>query len=234
MNRPAGGGPEGPQRGDRQVGERQAQPRVEGVQQGQEPLHRRRRGGFLLEPQQPCLLDRADLGPRVEQQAQQDGPGAVAGPGRLEELRREGLEQRGGVADPVGGQRPHPGDDLPGGDLRAGRPPGETGGHDRDLLVERRQEVARDLGEGAAEPRLQPLDPLRERRVGGEDREEGVPDPLGEVEVAHLGRVLVADLRAGAQPADLLERAGDARRVAGELHGGGVGQELAAARRRPP
>jgi hypothetical protein len=60
------------------------------------------------------------------------------------------------------------------------------------------------------------------KRVSGE--------AVAEVEVARLRRVRRRQLRARSAAADLLERAGDAERVAGELNGRGVGQELALAR----
>ena len=50
---------------------------------------------------------------------------------------------------------------------------------------------------------------------------------VAEKHVADFRGMGVADSRAFVQPADLLQRPGDSARIASELHGRGVGQELA-------
>ena len=78
----------------------------------------------------------------------------------------------------------------------------------------------------AAERRLQRLDALEQRRMRGEQAAEA--DAVAEQHVADfLGVAAVGELRAFVQAADLLQRAGQARGLAGELHRRGIGQQFA-------
>jgi hypothetical protein len=84
----------------------------------------------------------------------------------------------------------------------------------------------------AAEQRLDRAHSVGDGRVGREPGRERVRERVGEEQVARFTRLRMADPAAAVQPADLGERAGDAPRVARELHGRGVGEELALARHR--
>ena len=83
-----------------------------------------------------------------------------------------------------------------------------------------------DPGEVAVERRIDPTDALDERRMGGEGAQQ-VADGVAEEQVAGLPGLGGLDAGALGQRADLLEGPRDPVRIAGELHGGGVGQELA-------
>ena len=83
--------------------------------------------------------------------------------------------------------------------------------------------------EGAIEARVNGADAFRQRRVRVHQVEERFAHAIAEEHVAGFLGVGRLELRAVAQAADLLQRAGQARRVARELHRRGVGQELALA-----
>ena len=88
-----------------------------------------------------------------------------------------------------------------------------------------------DLGEVAVERGIDPADPLDQRRMGGEGPQE-MADGVAEEQVARLLGLGGVDARPLGQGADLLEGAGDPVRIARELHGRRVGQELALAAHR--
>ena len=83
--------------------------------------------------------------------------------------------------------------------------------------------------EGAVEARVNGADALRQRRMRVHQVEERFAHAVAEEHVAGFLGVRRLKLRAEAQAADLLERAGQARRVARELHRRGVGEKLALA-----
>jgi hypothetical protein len=77
------------------------------------------------------------------------------------------------------------------------------------------------------EARVEAADALGERRVGGEERVEAAGQSAREEEVAGLRGIRAHQIGALLEAPDLLERARDALRVAGELDRRGVGEELA-------
>ena len=89
-----------------------------------------------------------------------------------------------------------------------------------------RQRQGLDLGETAVKLRLERPDAPLQRRVRGEEVEKRAGKGVAEEHVADFVGVAVANPRAIGQAADLLQRPGDPARVARELDGRGVGQEL--------
>ena len=83
--------------------------------------------------------------------------------------------------------------------------------------------------EGAVEAGVNGADAFRQGRMRVHEVEERFAHAVAEEHVAGFLGMGRLELRAEAQAADLLERAGQARRVARELHRGGVGEELALA-----
>ena len=81
--------------------------------------------------------------------------------------------------------------------------------------------------EAAVEAWVDGADALRQRRMRVHHVEERLAHAVAEEHVAGFLGVRRLELRAEAQAADLLQRAGQARRVARELHRRGVGEKLA-------
>ena len=101
----------------------------------------------------------------------------------------------------------------------------------RRLLSLFGRQLETDLGEVARERRVDPADALDQGRVGREQAEELTQssDGVAEEHMARLLGVRILDVGALFQRPDLLEGAGDAIGIAGELDGRGISEELALA-----
>ncbi len=163
----------------------------------------------------------------VQQQRVDQGAGAVALVGRRGDRRRHAVDQprrvldvrRRRLTDPIDGGR----------EIGNGGPSGRGCRKTRSGRMTRLAGGAAgrgQIGKLAVPGRIDPPDPLRQRRMRREHRAEAGGRPAEE-HVTGLRRVRVLHPRAGHEAADLPERAGDAARMPRELHGGGVGQELA-------
>ena len=69
--------------------------------------------------------------------------------------------------------------------------------------------------------------PLIQWRMGRQHALQRAADAGGEIHMAELGRMSGAQLRTVLVATDFLQRPGNALRIAGELHGRGVGEKLA-------
>ncbi len=225
---------EPPQGRDDHRDQGQAQLGTQGVHHRQDllDLDDQRRLRIRGEPVELRRLQGAGIA--LDQQGEDDGSGAVGLIGhRLERIGYRCQYGRG-VGELPGIDGPDPADHLRGVEA-------EDAAAGPDLRPDRRR--AAELGRGrfrrshadlrkvAFERGIDPTDSLDERGMGGEHPKE-MADGVAEEQVTRLLGLGAADAGTLGQRADLLERPGDPVRIARELDGRGIRQELALAAHR--
>jgi len=172
---------------------------------------------------------------RVEEEAKEKKRSLVRRAGGGEEAGGDGGEEIAGGAEVEGGTKQRGrGGGKGGGRIRfsifdfgfliLGGSGNETGG-DEGLAGD--VDHLGCVDEGAVEDGFDGADALGEGWVGGPDAAEHGAETLGEKEMADGGAFRGLERGAEGESADFLERAAEAGGVAGELDGGGVGEEFA-------